>query len=89
MVFLQSALCNLALEPERLDAALQQVLSRELPQVRTVLAHAARRLSWLRHLPTNRRIWGKDFVSLQAVGQAMYRHHRNQPQSPLMENNDA
>lgn len=89
LVFLQSSLWNLGLAPEQLEAALQQVLSRELPSVRQVLAHAARRLSWLRHLPTNRRIWGKDFVSLQAVGQAMYRHHRNQPQSPLMENNDA
>ncbi len=89
LVFLQSSLWNLALEPERLDAALRQVLAQELPPVRKVLAHAARRLSWLRHLPTNRRIWGKDFVSLQAVGEAMYRHHQNQQQSPMMENNDA
>lgn len=89
LVFLQSSLWNLALEPARLDAALQQILSRESAPVRKVLAHAARRLSWLRHLPTNRRIWGKDFVSLQAVGAAMYRHHQTRQQCPLMENNDA
>lgn len=81
LIFLQSSLYNLGLEPERLDTALRDVLDQELPQVRHVLSHAARRLSWLRHLPTNRRIWGKDFVSLQAVGAAMYRHHQNNNQS--------
>jgi len=89
LIFLQSSLYNLGLEPGRLDAALGSVLDQELPQVRRVLAHAARRLSWLRHLPTHRRIWGKDFVSLQAVGAAMVRHHQNTTQTPLMENNDA
>ncbi len=89
LIFLQSSLYNLGLEPGRLDTALRSVLEQELPQVRRVLAHAARRLSWLRFLPTNRKIWGKDFVSLQAVGDAMFRHHQNHNQSLLMENNDA
>lgn len=82
LIFLQSSLYNLGLEPGRLDAALRSVLDQELPQVRRVLAHAARRLSWLRYLPTNRKIWGKDFVSLQAVSAAMFRHHQNNNQSP-------
>lgn len=89
LVYLQSTLWNLALEPDRLDAALRLVLERESEPVRAVLRHAARRLSWLRHLPTNRRIWGKDFVSLQAVGAAMYRHHLPNGQSPLPEKSDA
>lgn len=89
LIFLQSSLYNLALEPERLDKSLRDVLARERPGVRKVLSHAARRLSWLRHLPTNRKLWGKDFVSLQAVGAAMYRHHQTIRQTPLMENNDA
>jgi tRNA A-37 threonylcarbamoyl transferase component Bud32 len=89
LIYLQSTLFNLALEPERLDAALNEVLERESVPVRAVLRHAAGRLSWLRHLPTNRRIWGKDFVSLQAVGAAMYRHHLPDGQSPLTEKNDA
>ncbi len=81
LIFLQSSLYNLGLEHGRLDKALQSVLVRELSPIRDVLAHAARRLSWLRYLPTNRKIWGKDFVSLQAVGAAMYRHHQNNNQS--------
>jgi len=75
LIYLQSTLWNLSPEPERLDAALHAVLERESEPVRAVLRHAARRLGWLRWLPTNRRIWGKDFVSLQAVGAALYRHH--------------
>ena len=75
LIFLQSTLLNLAPEPTVLDAALRNVLERELPAVRAVLQHAAGRLGWLRWLPRRRRFWGKDFVSLQAVGAALYRHH--------------
>lgn len=89
LIYLQSTLWNLALEPDRLDAALRSVLERESDPVRDVLRHASRRLSWLRHLPVNRRIWGKDFVSLQAVGAAMIRHHQPTQPSPLPEKNDA
>lgn len=89
LIYLQSTLWNLQLDPDRLDATLRSVLEREREPVRAVLQHAARRLSWLRHLPTNRKIWGKDFVSLQAVSAVMVRLHRPSPQSPIPENNDA
>lgn len=89
LIYLQSTLLNLGLAPDRLDAALRSVLERESEPVRAVLRHAARRLSWLRHLPENRRIWGKDFVSLQAVGAAMYRYHQPPTESPLTEKSDA
>ncbi len=89
LIYLQSTLLNLGLEQDLLDTALRSVLERESDAVRVVLRHAARKLSWLRHLPTNRQIWGKDFVSLQAVGAAMYRHHLPEQRSPLPENSDA
>ncbi len=75
LIYLQSTLWNLALDAARIDAALRSVLHRESDAVRTVLRHAAARLAWMRWLPTNRKVWGKDFVSLQAVGAALYRHH--------------
>ena len=75
LIFLQSTLFNLALEPHQLDAALRSVLERESAAVRAKLRHAAGRLAWMRWLPTSRTVWGKDFVSLQATGAALYRHH--------------
>lgn len=78
LIYLQSTLFNLGAEAAQVDAALRDVLGRESAPVRTVLRHAARRLGWLRWLPTKRNVWGKDFVSLQAVGAALYRHHSSQ-----------
>ena len=75
LVYLQSTLWNLAPDAAQLDAALHHVLERESAPVRAVLRHAARRLAWLRWLPTRREVWGKDFVSLQAVAAALHRHH--------------
>ena len=75
LIYLQSTLYNLGPEPGQLDAALRAVLGRESEPVRAVLRHASRRLGWLRWLPTNRKVWGKDFVSLQAVGAALHRHY--------------
>lgn len=74
LAYLQSTLFSLRAEPEQLDAALRSVFGRESAPVRAVLHHAARRLGWLRWLPTNRKVWGKDFVSLQPVGAALHRH---------------
>ena len=75
LIYLQSTLWNLAPDAGQLDAALHHVLERESAPVRAVLRHAARRLAWLRWLPTRRDVWGKDFVSLQAVAAALHRHH--------------
>ena len=77
LIYLQSTLWNLALDEPRLDAALRSALERESAPVRAALRHAAGRLAWLRWLPTNRRVWGKDFVSLQAVAAALHRHYFN------------
>lgn len=75
LIYLQSTLFNLGPDPARLEATLHQVLDRESEPVRAVLRHASGRLGWLRWLPTNRKHWGKDFVSLQAVGAALHRHY--------------
>jgi tRNA A-37 threonylcarbamoyl transferase component Bud32 len=82
LIYLQSTLFNLGPDPSRLDVALHQVLDRETEPVRAVLRHASRRLGWLRWLPTNRKLWGKDFVSLQAVGAALHRHRHPTIQAP-------
>ena len=79
LIYLHSTLWNLTLDSARLDAALKSVLERESEPVRDVLRHAAKRLAWLRWLPTKRNVWGKDFVSLQAVASALYRQQLPEP----------
>ena len=79
LIYLQSTLWNMALDNTLMDAALRSVLERESSQVREVLRHAAKRLSWLRCLPTKRKVWGKDFVGLQAAAAVLYRHHVPEP----------
>lgn len=37
------------------------------PEVRALVRQAARRVGWLRHLPFQRKPWGRDVVTLQAV----------------------
>ena len=74
LVFLQSSLWNLAAPSAVVDAALGSVLARESASVRAMLRHAAARLAWLRWLPANRKVWGKDFVSLQRVAAVLHRH---------------
>lgn len=88
LIYLQSTLFNLGPDADRLADALHAVLDRESEPVRAVLGHAARRLGWLRWLPTNRKVWGKDFVSLQAVGAALYRHHHPSFQAPRAQPGD-
>jgi len=74
LVYLQSTLHNLAPPADRLDAVLRNIWAEESPEVRQLLRHAAGRLAWMRWLPRNRQRWGKDFVSLQAVGSALHHH---------------
>ncbi len=38
-----------------------------------LLRQAARRLGWLRHLPSKRKPWGRDIVSAQAAGAFLHR----------------
>ena len=78
LIYLHSTLLNLAADSTLVDEAIASALAREPMPVRAVLRHAAKRLAWLRCLPTNRKVWGKDFVSLQVVAAALYRHHMSE-----------
>jgi hypothetical protein len=73
MLFLQSTLFGLNAPAHVLQPVLTELLNRENPQVRDALLQHAKGLTWLRHLPTSRKIFGKDFVSIQATAHALYR----------------
>lgn len=57
------------------------VQPRLAPGVRDRILAAARRLAWLRHLPTRRDPWGRDVVSLQALAGFLADWRRSLPVS--------
>jgi hypothetical protein len=72
LVFLQSTLFTLAVPAAQLQPVLTDILNAEQAPVRDALLAQARRTAWLRHLPTSRKTWGKDFVNVQAIAAALY-----------------
>ncbi len=73
LIYLQSTIYTLEAPPDVLDAALTQLFSQEQPQIRQAFLHQASKLAWLRFLPTRRKPWGKDTISVQAAAQAIHR----------------
>jgi hypothetical protein len=53
-------------------APLHEQLSRLSPSARKNFDQAAKRLAWLRHLPTRRKPWGRDVISAQALGDLLW-----------------
>ena len=72
LIFLQSTLYSLAAHSHVLQPALTELLDREREDIRKALFAECARLAWLRHLPTSRKPWGKDIVSIQVAIQSMY-----------------
>ncbi len=73
LIFLQSTIYPLQAPHVVLDATLKELFASEIPNVRQAFSLQARKLTWLRYLPTKREPWGKDTVSIQAAAQALHR----------------
>lgn len=72
MLFLLSSVHGLNAPEQVIQLALTELLERETPAVRHALLEQSKRIAWLRHLPSSRKIWGRDLVGVQAASQAMY-----------------
>jgi len=85
LIYLQSTLWDLHVPTARLDAALDELMQAERPEVRALFLAVCARLSWLRCLP-ERRKFGRDIIAVQAVAAAAYRwraRHQGAAPSPL------
>ncbi|NJS36830.1 MAG: hypothetical protein HC765_11105 [Brachymonas sp.] len=60
LLFLQSTLYGLNAPESALQPVLTELLNRENPAVRDAVLLQSRSLVWMRHLPTSRKIFGKD-----------------------------
>jgi hypothetical protein len=68
LAYLHSTLWLLHVPQAQLLAAWHEQLATLPPELAAQLTGAARRLGWLRRLPASRRRWGRDVVSLRALG---------------------
>lgn len=68
------------LMPEQQDAMAKQLeiwLKQESREVQDLMQEAAKRLAWMRRFSANRKRWGRDMVSIQAVGELLHRWLRH------------
>ncbi|MBM5573620.1 hypothetical protein GKO28_03805 [Deefgea sp. CFH1-16] len=87
LLYLQSSAYYLQADNTTLAQRLLQQLMRDDPEVRELVLHSARQLAFLRHLPKNRRPWGRDVVLLQRAAQVL--HALNQAGAQLSTRNTA
>lgn len=62
---------------EKLLAVWQCVYERLDPATQTAIVQACSRLRWLRRLPHERKPWGRDIVTLHALGEFLHAWHLN------------
>lgn len=74
LAFFQSSLWLLDVPHRWIDEQLDALLSRESPEVQRALAVATSRLAWLRHLSNNRKLWGRDGISIRAAALHLHRY---------------
>lgn len=79
--YLQSTLWDLQVPQAQVDAAIDDLIAAERPEVRALFAHACRRLGWLRCLPTQRK-YGRDTIAVQAAAAAAHRWRQRHPRVP-------
>ncbi|MCG9106673.1 hypothetical protein LH433_07925 [Laribacter hongkongensis] len=72
LLYLLSCARHLSQPPQQTAQQLHDMLATEPSSVRTALHAVARRLAWLRWLPSQRRPWGRDIVELQAAGAVLH-----------------
>ena len=60
---------------ESLAQAWVAIVSGMQPEVRLRVEKTARSLAWLRHLPQERKPWGRDVVTVQAMANFMHQWH--------------
>jgi tRNA A-37 threonylcarbamoyl transferase component Bud32 len=73
LIFLQSTIYPLSAPDDVLHEALKAIFMQERAEIRFAFFEQARKLAWLRYLPSQRKPWGKDTVSVQAASKAMHR----------------
>lgn len=71
LLYLHSTAYQMDAPASTLAALWQQQLQQDHPEVQQLVKRCSQQLSFLRHLPRQRKPWGRDVVSLQGVGEVL------------------
>lgn len=72
LLYLHSTAYQMNADTATLTALWQQQLQQDHPEVQQLVLRCSQQLAFLRHLPRQRKPWGRDVVSLQGVGELLH-----------------
>ncbi|MBM5572580.1 MULTISPECIES: hypothetical protein [Deefgea] len=72
LLYLHSTAYQMNTDPVTLTRLWQQQLQQDDPEVQQLVQSCSQQLAFLRHLPRQRKPWGRDVVSLQGVGELLH-----------------
>lgn len=72
LAYLHSTVWLMPSHQTKMTKQLDAWLDQEAMEVQALMQQAAKRLGWMRHLSANRKRWGRDMVSIQAVGKLLH-----------------
>ena len=86
LLFLHSSAYQMNIAPDILAQRWQHYLAQDSAEVQALIQRSSQQLGWLRHLPQQRKPWGRDVVSLQGAGQVL--HALKNQQSKIHDNHE-
>ena len=71
LYFLFSSVWQQKQSIEEVTDIVWKYVQQDAPEVQKALLHTGSSIGWLRHLPTERKKWGRDVIALQLWGQLL------------------
>ncbi len=72
LLYLHSMAYQLNVDAATLAEIWQSYLAQDSSQVQDLIVNCSQQLAWLRHLPKQRKPWGRDIISLQGAGRVLH-----------------
>ncbi|MGL4997000.1 MAG: hypothetical protein ACRC6G_12615 [Deefgea sp.] len=72
LLYLHSMAYQINVDAVTLAETWQSDLTQESREVQDLIRNCSQQLAWVRHLPTQRKPWGRDVISLQGAGRVLH-----------------
>lgn len=71
LLYLHSMVYQMKVDASEIAQIWHQYLAQDSEDVQKIIKNCSLQLAWLRHLPKQRKPWGRDVISLQGAGQVL------------------